>query len=161
MARRKKKKTTKNRTNRRSQNNAGQPPRRRRDEKAAIRGMLIGAGVLVFIAILAFVRVGGDTPLNHIIGLFTSDKVESTDDKKKPPTKAKTVSPRSKSTPIKVRPASTGSPKISVKSKAAPKGVAGGLAPKISKNAGKAPPLEKLADGDKAGLDRLIKDKTR
>jgi len=162
MASRKKQRSkTRTKTKRRSQRNAGQTPRRRRDEKAALRGMMLGGGILILIAFLAFVRIGGDTPLNHFMALFSSDEVTADKDtgpkaKKTPPIRQKAGIKGTKPS-IKLTPRPSTTPKTSVTGKPIPTNPAA----KVSKNAAKAPPQEKLTDGDKAGLDKLIKTKTQ
>lgn len=103
-------------------------PRRRRDGAAAFKGMLIGGLICVGFALVFFVRIGGDTPFNHLVGLFES-----------PETPAAEANSPTPSAPPEM-PARIGS---------------------SASNAQKAPPLEKLTDGEKAGLDSLIKKKTR
>jgi hypothetical protein len=138
----KKKKST---SNRRAQ--AGQAHRRKRDGKAAAKGMLTGASILAAIAILAFLRIGGDTPLNHLINLFSGDDGAVSDTSSAKPAKAK---PSAKPTGIQSNSAPKKRRSVTRPSQAKPA---------ISRNATKAPPLEKLSDGDKAGLDELIKAK--
>ena len=40
--------------------------------KAAVRGMLYGAGIFAVLAILFFVRIGGETPFNHLVNAVSS-----------------------------------------------------------------------------------------
>jgi hypothetical protein len=156
MARNKQRKAKARNTKRRNQN-SGPTPRKHRDESAAVKGMLLGGGILCLIAFLAFVRVGGETPLNHFFSLFGSDDPAAAS------AKPSTGSSNAKSSPRTIR---IGPKDKQIKLSPKPKSVRTParkltLSPKpaISKNAGKAPPLEKLSDGDKAGLDKLIKAK--
>ncbi|MBV69738.1 MAG: hypothetical protein CMH52_00185 [Myxococcales bacterium] len=141
MAKQTKKKSRKNKT-RRSVSQA-QPPRRRRDGKAALRGMLIGIGVLSVLAFLSFVRIGGDTPIMHLLNMFESP-VESSE----APVRKTSTKPQKQTKPS---PPKNLIKKLPKAAKAKP--------PKVSGNAEQAPPLETLTDSDKAGLDELIKSK--
>ena len=149
----KKKRSSKGRSKRRSQRSTSPIPRRRRDEKAALRGMMIGGGILVLIALVAFVRIGGETPLNHLIAAFSSGE-DSTQESPAKTAKTPIKGPRRT---INLNPSRTLKPKISATTK--PNTAA--IPSKVSNNAAKAPPLETTTDGDKAGLDRLIKTKTQ
>ena len=117
----------------------GPAPRRRRDGKAAAEGMLTGASILAFIALMAFVRIGGETPLNHLINLFGSESSATKTGEQAQP-KAVKKSTRT----IKLNPTNQARPGSRIQS---------------STNAADAPPLEKLTDEDQEGLDRLIKAK--
>jgi len=153
MARNKQRKAKARKAKRRNQSTAP-IPRKRRDEAAAVRGMLVGGGILCLIAFLAFVRVGGDTPLNHFFSLFGSDDAVESSDKAagksgaKKAQRSNTLSTQKQKVKRILKSKTSRSNKTQIKF--SPK-------PSISKNAGKAPPLEKLTDGDKAGLDKLIK----
>ena len=156
MARNKQRKAKARNTKRRNQN-PGPAPRKRRDESAAVKGMLLGGGILCLIAFLAFVRVGGDTPLNHFISLFSSDDTAASSAKPSTGSSNSKASPRT----IKIGPKDR-QIKLSPKPKSVrtpARQLIPSPKPAISKNAVKAPPLEKLSDGDKAGLDKLIKAK--
>ena len=120
-------KTKKDRRKKKKKNESA-PPRRRRDGAAAFKGMLVGGVICVAFALVFFVRIGGETPFNHLVGLFEAPE--------KPAAEASESSPAAApSIPARVGSSAT--------------------------NARKAPPLEKLTDGDKAGLDSLIKKKTK
>jgi hypothetical protein len=158
MARNKQRKAKARNTKRRNQN-SGPAPRKHRDESAAVKGMLLGGGILCLIAFLAFVRVGGETPLNHFFSLFGSDDTAaasakpstgSSNSNSKSSPRTIRIGPKDKQIKLSPKPKSVRTParKLTLSPK-----------PAISKNAGKAPPLEKLSDGDKAGLDKLIKAK--
>ena len=141
MARQTKKKSRKNKTRRSV--SQGQPPRRRRDGKAALRGMLIGIGILTVLAFLSFVRIGGNTPMMHVLKMFES------------PTESDELPVRETSAKSEQNPKPTPR-KTAVKTVPKP---AKTKPPKVSRNAEKAPPIETLTDSDKAGLDELIKSK--
>jgi len=73
MASKSKSSSRKKKNNRKKRSGGGRPPPRKRDDGAALRGMLIGAGVFVFIAILLLVPVGGKTAFNHVLGALGLD----------------------------------------------------------------------------------------
>jgi hypothetical protein len=45
-------------------------PRRRRDGGEAFKGMMVGGGLCLVFALLFFVRIGGETPFNHLLQMF-------------------------------------------------------------------------------------------
>lgn len=61
MAKKRKKKSS------RKRGGGGRPPPRKRDEKAALRGMLIGAVIFVLLAIALMMPIGGATPFSHLL----------------------------------------------------------------------------------------------
>ena len=93
-----------------------------------MKGMIIGGALCLIFALLFFVRIGGETPIDHLTALFESAP---------------------KTAPAKTAKAPTASPSVPTKVGAA------------TTNAAKAPPLEKLTDGDQKNLDELIKKKTK
>ena len=112
-------------------------PRRRRDGKQAVRGMLYGGLICAAFAVFFFVRIGGQTPFNHIVMALTPAEPE------------KAASKNSKS--------STGKPSLRIGAK---RGTV--QTPKaITTNAVKAPPLENTTDKDKEDLDKLLEQKSR
>ena len=141
--------------------NSDYAPRRRRDGKAAIKGMVAGGIILLIFAICVFVRIGGETPLNHLLQALSDDKPEATESKNSGKNKPKTTTPRATRSPVKVQ--RKQSPRIQLKQKTVskPKGSKISAKPKIAKNAETAPAQEKLTDGQKTGLDNLIKSKSK
>ena len=130
------------------QGRSAPPPRRRRDGKAALKGIGFGLGFFVVLTFLAIVKVGGDTPFNHVIKFFDSPETK-TEAKVDSAVRAKDRSPLKKKLVPKAAPSRR---QPSTKSK---------KPSSVSTNARTAPPLEKLSDSDKAGLDDLIKSKDK
>ena len=113
--------------------------------------MMFGAGIFAVLAIIFFVRVGGETPFNHVVNAFTSDE-----DKKS--TQAEETRKAGKSKPA--RAAKSNSKQI--KTIKLPSGPKPALKPRVvTTNAAKAPPLEKTTVKDKKSLDALIESKTK
>ncbi len=50
------------------------PPQPKGDDMTAMKSMGYGAVGFVVIAVFFFLRLGGDTPFNHLVKLFSSDK---------------------------------------------------------------------------------------
>ena len=114
----------------------GTPPPRRRDGSKALKGMAIGGGLFLAMTIFFFVRIGGETPFNHLVNLVMGDAA----------TVAETKSDKAKVTTVKAN-------KNGLK--------AANRAPNIAKSAPKSPPLEKLTEKDKTDLDKLIRARTQ
>ena len=130
------------------QGRSAPPPRRRRDEKAALKGIGFGLGFFVVLTLLTFVKVGGDTPFNHVIKFFDSPATE-TKSKVEPAARTKKRPPIQKPSAQKAKSARS-QPSTKRKKPSS-----------VSTNARTAPPLEKLSDSEKAGLDDLIKSKDK
>ena len=48
-------------------------PQRRGNANEAIKGMMTGVVIFLLIAFCFFVKVGGETPFNHLVGLFPEE----------------------------------------------------------------------------------------
>lgn len=47
------------------------PPQKKGDDVTALKSMGIGAAVFAVVAIVFFLKIGGDTPFNHAVKLFS------------------------------------------------------------------------------------------
>mgnify|MGYP001026001066 CR=1 FL=1 len=149
MAQKNKKRTSKKRSRAR---NPGPPPRRKRDGKEALRGMLYGAGIFAVLALVFFVRIGGETPFNHLVNAFSSDekkKTTSTDKTKKKSRKSVKKTSKTVKKAIRTIKIPSGQKPVTTKPRA------------VTTNAAKAPPLEKTTSSDKNSLDKLIDSKSK
>ncbi len=148
MAQKNKKRTSKKRSRAR---NPGPAPRRKRDGKEALRGMLFGAGIFAVLALIFFVRIGGETPFNHLVNSLSSSdekKTKTADKAKKNRTSVKKTSKSGKKA-VRTIKIPGGQKPVTVKPRA------------VTTNAAKAPPLEKTTPADKKSLDKLIDSKSK
>ena len=115
-----------------------------------MRGMLYGAGIFAILALASFVRIGGDTPFNHLVGLFSTPEAQEEQSPKKPASKKdKLQKERIQKAAQKMRKATSVSGKNSA---AQPRAV--------TTNAVTAPPLERTTDKDRKSLDKLVESKS-
>ena len=101
--------------------------------------MLYGGLICAVFAVFFFVRVGGQTPFNHVVNALTPAE----------PDKAKSASKNQKKTMVKAT------------SRLGSKRGAATATKAITTNAVKAPPLENTTDKDKEDLDKLLEQKSR
>lgn len=66
-------KKTKKKQQRKKSSSGDIPPQKKGDDMTALKSMGYGALIFVVLAAFFFLRVGGDTPFNHLVGLFASD----------------------------------------------------------------------------------------
>ncbi len=108
------------------------PPRKKGDDATALKSMGIGVGIFLLLAIIFLMPIAGDTPFNHLLGLFKSDA---------PAAGAPADSDKKPSGKVKAKPSPT---KIA-----------------RSGNAGSAPPLDDVSDEEQGDLDDLIDKKSK
>ena len=138
-----------------------QTPRRKRDGSAAIRGMLVGGGIVIALAFFFFVRIGGETSFNHLVGLFISE--DSADESSQKPTENSSAGSQQAPSTQTIRPngpmpRSGGSP---IRIQPNPRSNAKGKATTPTTNFDRATPMETTTDEEQKGLEATLQDLAR